>query len=260
MIRRLGRFRPSLPALTGWSAVFRRELLSTLTTPVALVFVLVFLLTTAAFTFYLGDFFQRGSAELAAFFMFHPWLFLLLGPALAMRLWSEERRSGTLELLLTLPITPAAAVVGKFLAAWALAVAALALTTPLWITVNWLGDPDNGVILISYIGSALMLGAYVAIGSCLSAASSNQVVAFVLAVAVCFLFLVAGLPLVLDSIQGWMPQPLVNIIASFSFLTRFQALSQGVLDVRDLLYFLLVIGVWLAATVVLVGRDRERGL
>lgn len=244
---------------SGWQSVYRREVLAAVMTPVALVFIIMFLLTTGAFTFYLGDFFLRGSADLAAFFQFHPWLFLFLAPALAMRLWSEERRSGTIELLLTLPITPAGAVLAKFLATWTIALIALALTAPLWIMVNWLGDPDNGVILVSYIGSGLMLGSYIAICCCLSAATRNQVIAFILAVGVCFLFLVAGLPLVVDVVQGWLPLPLVNIIASFSFLTRFQALSQGVVDLRDILYFLSVIIVWLAATVVIVSHGRERG-
>jgi ABC-2 type transport system permease protein len=178
--------------------VFKRELASYFATPVAYVFIVIFLLLAGTFTFYLGNFYERGQADLQPFFNFHPWLYLFLVPAVGMRLWSEERKSGTIELLLTLPVTMWQAVVGKFLAAWAFIGIALALTFPIWITVNYLGSPDNGVIFASYVGSFLMAGAFLAIGSCISACTRNQVIAFILTVVVCFVFLLAGFPLVLN--------------------------------------------------------------
>jgi len=182
--------------------VFRRELASYFATPVAYVFIVIFLVLAGAMTFYYGEFYERGRADLQPFFGFHPWLYLFLVPAIAMRLWAEERKSGTIELLLTLPITMWQAVLAKFLAAWAFVAIALALTFPIWFTVNYLGDPDNGVIVASYLGSLLMAGAFLAIGSCLSAATRNQVVAFILTVVICFLLLMAGFPLVLGHFQG----------------------------------------------------------
>lgn len=233
-------------------AVLRRELSGYFSTPVAYVFIVVFLFTAGIFTFYLGQFFERGQADLKAFFLFHPWLYLFFLPAIAMRLWAEERKSGTIELLLTLPIPLWAAVLGKFLAAWAFAGIALALTFPLWLTVNWLGTPDNGVILAGYIGSLLMAGAYLAIGGCLSAITKNQVIAFVVSVLVCFVFTVAGAPMVLNFFQGWAPPLIVDTIASFSFLSHFNAITEGVIDLRDLVFFLSLIIVWLYATAVVV--------
>lgn len=238
--------------MTAMLAVLRRELSGYFATPVAYVFIVVFLFTAGIFTFYLGQFFERGQADLKAFFLFHPWLYLFFLPALAMRLWAEERKSGTIELLLTLPIPLWAAVLGKFLAAWIFAGIALGLTFPLWLTVNWLGDPDNGVILAGYIGSLLMAGAYLAIGSCLSAVTKNQVIAFVVSVLVCFIFTVAGAPMVLNFFQGWAPRLIVDTVASFSFLSHFNAITEGVIDLRDLVFFLSLIMVWLYATAVVV--------
>ena len=234
-------------------AVFRRELQSYFATPVAYVFIVIFLMLMGAFTFYLGSFFERGQADLRAFFNFHPWLYLFLIPSIAMRLWAEERKSGTIELLMTLPITPWQAVLGKVLAAWSFAGIALALTFPIWITVNYLGDPDNGAILAAYVGSLLMAGAFLAIGSFLSAFTRNQVIAFVLTVVVCFSFLLSGFPLVLDVFSGWAPQVLVDGVASLSFLTHFANISKGVIDLRDLIYFALVIGVFLFANTIVLG-------
>ncbi|MCW0236245.1 MAG: ABC transporter permease [Ferrovibrio sp.] len=233
-------------------AVLRRELSGYFSTPVAYVFIVVFLFTAGIFTFYLGQFFERGQADLKAFFLFHPWLYLFFLPAIAMRLWAEERKSGTIELLLTLPIPLWAAVLGKFLAAWAFTGIALALTFPLWLTVNWLGNPDNGVILAGYIGSLLMAGGYLAIGSCLSAVTKNQVIAFVVGVLVCFIFTVSGAPMVLGFFQGWAPPLIVDTIASFSFLSHFNAITEGVIDLRDLVFFLSLIAVWLYANAVVV--------
>ncbi len=236
--------------------VFRRELASYFATPVAYVFIVIFLILAGAMTFYYGEFYERGRADLQPFFGFHPWLYLFLVPAIAMRLWAEERKSGTIELLLTLPITMWQAVLAKFLAAWAFVAIALALTFPIWFTVNYLGDPDNGVIVASYLGSLLMAGAFLAIGSCLSAATRNQVVAFILTVVICFLLLMAGFPLVLGFFQTFLPQGVVDAIAGLSLFSHFQAISKGVIDLRDLVYFALTIGVWLYATAIVIDLKK----
>jgi ABC-2 type transport system permease protein len=233
-------------------AVARRELRAYFATPLAAVFIVIFLLLSGAATFYLGGFFETGQADLQVFFRFHPWLYLLLVPAVAMALWAEERRSGTLELLLTQPLHTWQAVLGKFLAAWAFVAIALALTFPLWLTVNWLGDPDNGVILASYLGSLLMAGAYLAVGSCLSATTRSQVVAFILSILACLLLLLAGYPLALDPLRSFLPQAAVDAASALSFLTHFQAILRGVLDLRDVLYFLLAIAAFLCATVLVI--------
>lgn len=242
--------------MSGILTVFKRELASYFATPVAYVFIVIFLLLGGAFTFYIGNFYQRGQADLLPFFIYHPWLYLFLVPAVAMRLWSEERKGGTIELLLTLPLTMWQAVVGKFLAAWGFIGIALVLTFPLWLTVNYLGSPDNGVIFASYLGSFLMAGAFLAIGSCLSACTRNQVVAFILTVVVCFLFLLAGFPLVLDMFKAWAPQGLVDAISGLSFTSHFDAIAKGVIDLRDLLYFLLTIAFWLYASAVVIDLKK----
>ena len=238
------------------SVIFRRELASYFATPLAYVFLVIFLVLSGVFTFYLGGFYERNQADLGVFFGFHPWLYLFLVPAIAMRLWAEERKSGTIELLMTLPITRAEAVAGKFLAAWAFAGLALLLTFPMVLTVNYLGEPDNGAILTGYLGSWLLAGAYLAVGSCMSALARNQVIAFILAVSVCFLFIVSGFPMVLDLFSAWAPQGLVDAVASLSFLVRFEAISRGVIDLRDLLYFLSFIAAWLAATAVVIDLKK----
>ncbi len=230
--------------------ILRRELASYFATPLAYIFILIFLVLANAFTFYLGDFYQRGQADLKPFFAFHPWLYLFLIPALSMRLWAEERKSGTIELLMTLPVKTWEAVLGKYLAAWLFTGVALALTFPIWITVNYLGSPDNGVIFASYLGSLLLAGGFLAVGSCMSALTRSQVVAFILGVAACFVLLLAGYPLVLDAFQGWAPQALVKAIASLSFLTHFQSITRGVLEARDVLYFAMLIGFFLFTTTV----------
>ncbi len=206
--------------------LFKRELRSYFTTPVAYVFIVIFLLLAGSFTFYIGSFYERGQADLEPFFTFHPWLYLFLVPAVSMRLWAEERKSGTIELLLTLPITMWQAVLGKFLAAWA------------------------------YLGSLLMAGAFLAIGACISAATRNQVIAFILTVVVCFLFLLAGYPLVLDFFRALAPQVVVDAISGLSFLTHFSAISKGVLDLRDVVYFALTIGFWLYANAVVIDLKK----
>jgi gliding motility-associated transport system permease protein len=237
--------------------IFRRELSGYFSTPVAYVFLIVFLALAGSLTFYLGSFFQRNQADLGAFFVFHPWLYLFLMPAIAMRLWAEERKSGTIELLFTLPVSTWDAVLGKFLAAWIFAGIALALTFPIWITVAYLGDPDHGPIITGYIGSFLMAGGYLAIGSCISATTKNQVIAFVLAAVVCFLFTLGGTNMVLGFFQGLLPQNLVELIGSFSVLNHFAEIRKGVIDLRDLIYFLSMIGIFLFATTLIL--DLKKG-
>ncbi len=239
-------------------ALFRRELQSYFATPVAYVFIVIYLVLMGTFTFYLGQFYERGQADLSSFFNFHPWLDLFLVPAISMRLWAEERKTGSIELLMTMPITAWQAVLGKYLAAWAFTGIALALTFPVWITVNYLGDPDNGAILAGYVGSFLMAGGFLAIGACVSATTRNQVIAFVITIVVCFGFLLSGFPLVLDLFSGWAPQALVDGIASLSFLTHFANISKGVIDFRDLIYFGLLIGAFLYAnTIVLQWKQAD---
>jgi len=242
--------------MTGTLSVFRREFAGYFATPLAYIFIIVFLFVAGIFTFYVGSFFPRGQADLTPFFTYLPWLFLFLLPAIGMRLWAEERRAGTIELLLTLPISIAGAVIGKFLAAWAFAIVALALTFPLWITVARLGQPDHGVILASYVGAALMAGGYLAIAGCLSVVTRNQVIAFVVGVVICFLFTVAGSPLVLNFFTGWAPPSLVSIVAATSIITHFNAITLGVIDLRDVIYFVSLIAAWLAATVIVVDLKK----
>jgi ABC-2 type transport system permease protein len=238
------------------AVIFRREFASYFATPLAFVFIVIFLLLAGVFAFYLGGFYERGQADLAPFFNYHPWLYLFLIPALSMRLWAEERKSGTIELLATLPVTIWQAVLGKYLAAWCFAGVALALTFPMWITVNYLGDPDNGAIFAAYIGSFLMAGGLLAIGACLSAATRNQVIAFIFTVVICFGFLLSGFPLVLNLFESWAPRAVVDAIASLSFLTHFGSISKGVIDLRDLLYFGTLIAAWLAANVIVLEMKK----
>src|SRR3984957_2688184 len=228
--------------------IMRRELASYFATPLAYVYILIFLMLANAFTFYVGGFYERGQADLGAFFGFIPFLYLFLIPAIAMKLWAEERKSGSIELLMTQPVTLWDAVLGKFLAAWLFTGIALALTFPLWLTVNYLGKPDNGTILAAYLGSLLLAGGFLAIGSWVSAPTPNHGGAFILSVMACFLFLLAGFPLVLDVFRAWAPQAIVNAIASLSFLTHFESIAKGVIDIRDLLYFGMLIALFLLAT------------
>jgi ABC-2 type transport system permease protein len=236
--------------------IFKREFNAYFSTPLAYVFIVIFLFAMGAFTFYIGHFYENGVADLAVFFGYHPWLYLFLVPAIAMRLWAEERRTGTMELLLTLPVPVWATVAGKYLAAWAFTGVALLLTFPIWITVNYLGNPDNGVIFASYVGSFLVAGGYLAIGACISASTSNQVIAFVVSVVVCFLFTISGAPLVLDFFHGWAPLVIVNAISSFSVLTHFTAIEAGVIDLRDVIFFFSLIALFLAANIVVVNLKK----
>jgi ABC-2 type transport system permease protein len=236
--------------------IFRREFVSYFTTPLAYVFIIIFLVTAGMLTFFVGNFFGRGQADLQPFFEFHPWLYLVLIPALSMRLWAEERRLGTIELFLTLPIRMTEAVVGKFLAAWCFAGVALVLTFPFWLTVNLLGHPDNGVILASYIGSWLLAGAMLAVGACISAVTKNQVIAFVVTAAVAFIFTAAGSPAVLGALKGWAPQWLIDAVAQTSFVSHFSAITRGVLDLRNVAYFVSVIIAFLCANAILVDLEK----
>lgn len=239
-------------------AIARRELAAYFATPLAYVFIIAFLVAAAAATFAFGGFMDRRQADLTPFFDFHPWLFVILIPAVSMRLWAEERRSGTIELLLTLPVTPWEAVTGKFLAAWAFIGLNLLLTVPIWITVNYLGDPDNGVIVASYIGSFLMAGALLAAASCASALSSNQVIAFVYGITICFLLLATGFDFVLNQFSGWASPTFVDLLASFSFLTHFGNIARGVLDLGAIVFFALLtlLFLFINRQVVEVGSDR----
>lgn len=242
--------------MKGMAAIFKREFAAYFATPLAYVFIVIFLLAMAAFTFYIGRFYENGIADLGVFFGYHPWLYLFFVPAIGMRLWAEERRLGTMELVLTLPLRLSSVVLGKFLAAWAFVALALALTFPIWITVNYLGEPDNGVIAASYAGSLLMAGGYLAIASAVSAMTSNQVIAFVVGVLVCFLFTIAGTPLVIDFFRAWAPQTLIDTISSFSFLTHFNSISTGVVDLRDLVFFVSLITLFLTVNTVLIDLKK----
>ena len=237
--------------------IAKRELRSYFSTPLAYIFIVIFLALTGAFAFYIGRFFANEQANLLTFFNYHPWLYLMLIPAIAMRLWAEERKTGTIEILMTLPVSTSEAVLGKFLAAWVFSGIALTLTFPIWVSVNWLGNPDNGVIAASYLGSFFMAGAFLAIGSCISALTKNQVIAFIVAATVCFLFTMSGLELVLNFFRIWVPDLLVDTIASMSFLTHFRAITKGVIDLRDVVFFGSLITFFLFANVVAV--DAKKG-
>src|SRR5215813_2453921 len=219
-------------------AVMKRELGGYFTSPIAYVFLVIFLLLTGFFTYTIGNFFERGEASLVSFFTWHPWLYLFLVPAVGMRLWSEERRLGTLELLLTMPVTAWQAIVGKFLASWAFLALALALTFPVWITVNYLGSPDNGVIFCGYVGSLFLAGAYLSISCMTSAMTRNQVISFIISVVICLFLILAGWPPVQDLIVQWAPTWLVETVAAFSVIPHFQGFMRGVLDSRDFIFFL----------------------
>lgn len=238
------------------TAVYNRELSSFFATPVAYVFITIFLILSGVFTFFIGGFYERGQADLLPFFNFHPWLYLFLVPAIAMRIWSEERKSGSIELLMTLPISTLQAVLGKFLAAWSVLGLSLLLTFPLWLTVNFLGNPDNGVIIAAYIGSWLMAGAFLAIGMCMSALTKNQIIAFILAVVICFIFVVSGSNIVLDAFKDWAPSIVIDTIASFSFLTHFEAMAKGVIALNDVGYYLISIAVWLYASLLIIEHKK----
>lgn len=235
--------------------IAKRELGSYFTSPVAYVFLVIFLLLAGFFTFTTGQFFERGEASLGAFFGWHPWLYLVLVPAVGMRLWAEERRAGTLELLMTMPITPWQAIAGKFLASWLFLALALALTFPVAVTANVLGSPDNGMIVAGYLGSLLLAGAYLAVTCMTSAMTRNQVVAFILSVVVCLFLIIAGFNPVTDLLARWASPAVIDTVAAFSVVTHFDGFQKGVIDTRDLFFFLSMIGFLLFATSVIL-RNR----
>lgn len=236
--------------------IFRRELAAYFASPVAYVFMVIFVALAGGLTFYVGGLFDRGEADLRPFFQFHPWLYLLLVPAVGMRLWAEERKSGTIELLMTLPIRPGEVVVGKFLAAWVFLGITLALTIPLWITVNVLGRPDNGVILAAYLGSWLMAGGFLALSTVASALTRNQVVAFILGATFSFVFMMSGLDLVQSLFRGWLPPILAETIAGFSFLSHFNVIAQGVIDLRSLVFFTSLVAAGLVINTIVIERGK----
>ncbi len=236
--------------------IARRELSGYFASPVAFVFIVIFLLLAGFFTFMVAGFFERGEANLNPFFVWHPWLYLFLVPAVGMRMWSEERRLGTIELLLTMPVTPWQAIVGKFLASWAVVALALLLTFPIIITVNYLGDPDNGVIFASYLGSLLMAGSYLAISAMTSAMTRNQVVSFILSVVLSLFLILAGYPPVTDLLTQWASPWFVEGVAAFSVMTHFESIKKGVIDSRDVLYFLSIIVFALFTTGVIIRAHR----
>jgi ABC-2 type transport system permease protein len=237
--------------------IAKRELVAYFTSPVAYVFLVIFLLLTGFFTFTAGNFFERGEASLAAFFGWHPWVYLVLVPAVGMRVWAEERRSGTLELLLTMPVAPWHAIVAKFLASWIFLALALALTFPAVVTVNVLGDPDNGIIAAGYLGSFFLAGTYLAVSCMTSAMTRNQVVAFILSVVVCLFLILAGFNPVTDLMNRWASPAVVDTVAAFSVVTHFDGFQRGVIDLKDLGYFLSVIGFSLFATSVIIRGHRS---
>ncbi|MBV9551671.1 MAG: ABC transporter permease subunit [Alphaproteobacteria bacterium] len=236
--------------------ICRRELAGYFATPLAYVFIVIFLVLAGVLTFFVGDFFERGQADLQSFFTFHPWLYLVLIPAVSMRLWAEERKSGTIELFLTLPIRLSEAVLGKFVAAWIFVGIALALTFPFWLTVLFLGEPDNGVVAASYIGSWLMAGAILGIGAAVSAATKNQVIAFVVSAAIVFVLVAAGTPTVLGLFEGWAPQALIQAVSGASLFGHFTAITRGVIGLPDVFYFVSLTVGFLAANAVLIELTR----
>lgn len=245
--------------MNAWSnikAIVKRELGGYFTSPIAYVFLIIFLLLTGFFTFTVGNFFARGEASLVSFFTWHPWLYLFLVPAVGMRLWSEERRLGTIELLLTMPVTTGEALVGKFLASWLFLGLALALTFPVIITVNYLGDPDNGVIFAGYVGSLLLAGAYLAVACMTSAMTRNQVISFIVAVLICLFLILAGYEPVTGLLSRFASSRVVEFVAAFSVMTHFEGFQRGVVDLRDILFFASVIGFALFTTGIIIRSHR----
>jgi ABC-2 type transport system permease protein len=245
--------------MNAWTVIrtiMKRELAAYFTSPIAYVFLVIFLLLAGFFTFTIGNFFERGDASLVSFFTWHPWLYLFLVPAVGMRLWSEERRLGTMELLLTMPVTTWQAIVGKFLASWLFLALALALTFPVIVTVNYFGKPDNGIITTGYVGSLLLSGSYLAVSTMTSAMTRNQVISFIVSVLICLFLILAGYTPVTDLLTRWANPSVVSVIAGFSVMTHFEAFQRGVLDMRDVVFFASVIGFTLFTTGVIIRNQR----
>jgi ABC-2 type transport system permease protein len=238
-------------------ALFKRELKSYFESPVAYVFLVVFLLLSGFLTFFVEHFYEMGQATLERFFIWQPVVYLLLVPAASMRMWSEERRSGTIELLLTLPVTMSQAILAKFLAAWVFLILAILLTCPVIFTVYMLGDPDTGAIITGYLGCMLLAGAYLAVGTVTSAMTRNQVISFVISLVVCLFLFMAGWPPVMEMLVKWAPNWLVNGVASFSVTPHFESMQRGVLDLRDFVYYFSVIGVMLFAAYLVIENRKS---
>lgn len=240
--------------MTQICPVFKREFLGYFRSPVAYVFLIVFSVASIGLAFFIGGFFKAGQASMESYFTFYPWLFLFLIPAAGMRLWSEEKRTGTVELLFTLPLTTLEAVLGKFLAAWAFITIAILLSLPLAATVGYLGDPDWGVLAATYFGSALMAGAYLGVCSVTSALTKNQVISFVLSVVACLILLFLGWSVFSGVLGSVFPVWLVDLLSNFSFITHFDAFTKGIVDPKDVVFFLSLIGFTLFLNVVALER------
>ena len=243
-------------SITNIKAIFKRELLGYFESPVAYVFIIIFLLLLGFFTFNIGKFFEANQADLRGFFDWHPWVYMFLIPAVAMRLWAEDRRLGTIELLLTLPVTVMETILGKFLAAWCFLGICLILTFPIIVTVVYLGNPDLGVATCAYVGSFLLAGAFLSVGIMTSSLTRSQVISFIISVVLCLFLILAGYSPVLDALYGWTPAWLVNLVSQLSFLTHFHSIERGVLDVRDILYYISVMVFFLFVTGVIIQNRR----
>lgn len=237
-------------------AIFRREFSGYFGAPVAYVFIVIFLLLLGFFTFYISRFFEAGQADLRSFFEWHPWVYMFLIPAVAMRLWAEERRMGTIELILTFPVTVGEAIIGKFLAAWGFIGIALFFTFPMVLTTTYLGNPDMGAIICSYVGSFLMAGAFLSVGIMTSSLTRSQVISFIISIVICLFFILAGFPPVINALSGWTPAWFVSIVSELSFLSHFFSIERGVLDIRDLIYYFSVITFMLFATAIIIQNRK----
>lgn len=235
--------------------IFKREFLGYFRTPVAYVFLISFLTLSVSLAFSrYGGFFKAGIAEMDSYFTFLPWLFLFIVPAVGMRLWSEEKRSGTAELLFTLPITTLEAVLGKFLAGWAFLAVAVLLSFPMAITVGYLGRPDWGVIASSYFGAILMAGGYLGVCALTSALTKNQIISFVLGLGACVILVFLGLSSFTEVLEGLLPITVADALANFSFITHFEPFTQGIIDLKDVGFFLSLIGFTLFLNAVVLER------
>lgn len=242
--------------MSTFKTIFKRELNSYFNTPIAYVFIVIYVFLTGVFTFKLAHFYEAGQADLRAFFFWHPWLYLFLVPSVSMRLWSEERKTGTIELLFTLPLKPCTTIIGKFFAAWTFIAISLFMTFPMVITVNILGNPDNGVILMSYIGSLLMAGSYLAIGTAFSAITKNQVISFILTVVMCLLLILIGFIPVINFISSFIPSFIIENLRTLSFATHFESLQKGVFEVKDLIFFFSIIASGIYANYIILEEKK----